>query len=323
MSYTHITHEDRVALATLLRTKHTQEEIARELQKTPRAISKEIERNRDYDGIYRARSAEKKVTRRRIEANQRFHKIENNNILRTYVVAHLKKYWSPEQIAGRWQKNNGIGTICHETIYTWIYIKRKDLVKYLRCRKGKWRRRRGTRIREKQREESKKKRIDTRPDVVETRERIGDWEGDTILGGEKTQRILTHVDRKSGYLIADKLDSVTAEGIRETTVKRMARIPRNKRHTITYDNGSEFADHERIERFTGVSVYFAYPYHSWERGTNENTNGLIRQFFPKGSYFDTITQEDVAQVEWLLNNRPRKRLGYSTPREIFNGLPLD
>jgi transposase, IS30 family len=321
MSYTHITHEDRVALATLLRAGSTQKKIAEDLNKTPGAISKEIGRNIDEDGAYRVRSAERKVKSRRVLANQRFRKIENDIELEDYIVSHLRKYWSPEQIAGRWRKESG--TIYHETIYTWVYTERKDLVKYLRCQKGKYRRRRGTKIREKQRELLKKKRIDTRPAVVETRERLGDWEGDTIVGGEKTQRILTHVDRKSGYLLADKLDTVTAEIVQETVSRRMKRVSKDKRKTITYDNGSEFADHNRIERKTKMDVYFAFAYHSWERGTNENTNGLIRQFFPKGSYFGSITDKDVARVERLINNRPRKRLGYATPREIFNGLPLD
>ena len=321
MSQQHFTQEDRTVLAALLRTARTQKEIAHDLEKTAGAVSKEIKRNKDEDGVYRARSAQKKATARRVKANQHFRKIENDEELEKYIITHLKLYWSPEQIAGRWKKGGRL--IHHQTIYTWVHTQRKDLVKYFRCQKGKYRRRRGTRIREKQREEMKKKRIDTRPAIIETRERLGDWEGDTIVGGEKTQRILTHVDRKSGYLIADKLSIVTAEILRETIVNRMKYLPKEKRRSITYDNGTEFSDHDRIQRFTQAEVYFCYPYHSWERGTNENTNGLVRQFFPKKSLFATITQRDVRKVERLLNNRPRKRLGYATPREVFDGLLLE
>lgn len=322
MSDVHFTQETRTVLAALLRTKNTQKKIAEELEKTPGAISKEINRNKDMDGVYRARSAQRKADKRRVVANQRFRKIENNIQSQEYIIIHLERYWSPEQVAGRWRKDKET-IIHHQTIYVWIYTHRKDLVKYLRCQKGRYRRRYGTRIREKQREKLKKKRIDTRPTIIDTRERLGDWEGDTIVGGERTQRILTHVDRKSGYLIADKLTVVTSEILQQTIVKRMKYLPKEKRRSITYDNGTEFNDYERIERHTKADVYFCYPYHSWERGTNENTNGLIRQFFPKGSAFGTIRQRDVRRVERLINNRPRKRLGYATPREVFNGLPLD
>ena len=163
----------------------------------------------------------------------------------------------------------------------------------------------------------KKRRIDTRPALVEKRERVGDWEGDTIVGAEKTQRLLTPVERKSGYLFADKLDIVTAEIVREKTARRFRSVPKEKRETITSDNGSEFSDHAKLEEDTGITVSFAYPYHSWERGTSENTNELIRQFFPKGSSFSMITEQRVEQVARLINNRPRKRLSYLTPREVF------
>ena len=190
--------------------------------------------------------------------------------------------------------------------------------KYLRCQKGKWRRRYGTRIREKQRDEAKKKRIDTRPAVVETRERVGDWEGDLVEGMMGTGSILTHVDRRSGLIRADKMEEGTTLEVRNKTRDRMNCDPKKKRHTITYDNGTEFACHEYIEMDTGMDVYFAYPYHSWERGCNENANGLLRQFFPKKTSFKDVTQRDVDRAERLLNTRPRKRLSYQTPNEVFS-----
>ncbi len=149
------------------------------------------------------------------------------------------------------------------------------MVKYLRCQKGKYRRRYGTKIREKQREELKKRRIDERPEIVEKRQRVGDWEGDTVFGKDRKPAILTHLERRSGYLLADKIERALAELTREATVRRFKRIPKEKRHTITYDNGSEFAEHEMTQKVLKTDIYFAYPYHSWERGCNENVNGLF------------------------------------------------
>lgn len=194
---------------------------------------------------------------------------------------------------------------------------KQDWRKFLRQKKGKYRRRHGTNDRERAREEAKKKRIDTREAVADKRERIGDWEGDTIVGGEKTTGILTHVERKSGFLLADLLKRKTASFVKEKAVERFKDITEDKKHTITYDNGTEFSEHEVIERETDMKIYFAYPYHSWERGTNENTNGLLRQFFPKKSMFAMLTQDIVDKAVDLINNRPRKRLGYLTPYEVF------
>ena len=173
-------------------------------------------------------------------------------------------------------------------------------------------------MREKAREYGKKRWIGERPEVINDRARIGDWEGDTIIGAERTKRILTHVERKTGYLIADFLPKVSAEIVAEKIAKNFKKLPREKRRSITYDNGTEFSAHETIEKKTKAIVYFANQYHSWERGTNENTNGLLRQFFPKKSSFATVNQDDVDRATKLLNRRPRKRLCYLTPKEMFH-----
>jgi len=318
MSYAHFTRDDRVALAPLRAAGKTQKACAEIIGKSTSAISRELGGNTDPDGVYRASSAHERSCARRKEAKQPSQKIQNDPRLRAYIVTKLKRYWSPEQIAGRWQLEHGKGTISHETIYQFIYKEHEDLKQYLRCLKGKYRRRYGTKKREEQREIKKPRSIEERPVEVETRIRIGDWEGDTIIGAEKNQRILTHVDRKSGLLLADKLDVVSAEIVRGTAAKRFKGIKRSKRRTITYDRGSEFADHASIERNTKTLVYFCHPYHSWERGTNENTNGLLRWFFPKKTLFATITTKDVRRAERLLNTRPRKRHNYLTPLEVFN-----
>ena len=320
MSYTHITSFQRNELSGMIQVKAKQKDIAKVLNKNRTTIWRELQRNKvDNKTGYDARLAKLATKERRIRANSRFRKLDSNEWLKIYIEKKIKIYWSPEQISGRlkedWPKDKS-KHISKDTIYKFIYTERKDLVKRLRCQKGKYRRRYGTRIREKEREEMKKKRINERPEIVEIRGRIGDWEGDTIVGKDKSH-ILTHVDRKSGYAMADKLTRGLAELTRIKTQERFNRLPKNKRHTITYDNGSTFADHELIERNTGVNIYFAFPYHSWERGCNENFNGLLRQFFSKKSSFANIKQEDIEKAVRLINNRPRKRLNYKTPTEVF------
>jgi IS30 family transposase len=313
----HITDSQRSEISALKRAGHKQKDIARMLHKHPSAISRELKRNKNDSGRYLAKEAKLKTKERRVRANKRFKKIEHDTGLRKYVVQKLRKYLSPEQIAGQWNRSHENQRIGKDTIYKFVYGKRKDLVKYLRCQKGKYRRRYGTRIREKQREELKKRRIDVRPELINLRQRIGDWEGDTVRGNGGSGHIITYVERKSGYLVAGKTEKATAESINEFTIREFSKIARGKRLSITYDNGSEFAGYDTIEQKTGMTAYFAFPYHSWERGTNENTNGLLRQFYPKKSRLDGITQEQLDRVVRLINNRPRKRLHYLTPYEVF------
>ncbi|MFA6160460.1 MAG: IS30 family transposase [Parcubacteria group bacterium] len=319
MSYTHITSSQRNELSALLRAKTKQKDIARLLKKDRTTIWREKNRNKTKNKKYHAGIAKEKTTDRQIEAHQQQRKIKNNKWLKNYIIKKIKKRWSPEQIAGRikqkW-KDDKSRYIGKDSIYKYIHEERKDLVKYLRCQKGKYRRRYGTRIREKQREEAKKRRIDERPAIVEKRGRIGDWEGDTILGKDRNH-ILTHVERKSGLLLADKLKVVTAEETKKKTINRFKNISAKKKCTITYDNGTTFSEYELTERETGMKIFFAYPYHSWERGCNENANGLLRQYFPKGMAFANIKQEEINWAVSEINNRPRKRLGFLSPREVF------
>lgn len=312
----HFTPEQRNELAVLLRAGVKKKKIAQLLNKDRTTVWRERKRTQT-NGKYYARKAKRLSEEKRIKANKRFRKIENDKFLRKHIVKKLKKYWSPEQIAGRWNGRHKRKRIGKDTIYKFIYQKRKDLVSYLRCQKGRYRRRYGTRIREKQREESKKRRIGQRPEIVNLRQRIGDWEGDTMQGADRNH-ILTHVERKSGLILADKLERATAEVAKNKTIKRFKNISRDKKYTMTYDNGSTFSEHELTERETGLAIYFAYPYHSWERGCNENANGLLRQFFPKKMPFAPIAQKDIQKAVRLLNNRPRKRLNYLTPNEVFN-----
>lgn len=319
MSHKQLSSNQRVVLERLFRARVKQKEIAKILKRPPSTISRELKRNKDKNGRYRAKPAIEKLRNRRKAANQKFKKLSSKSSLRRFVIRKLKIYWSPEQIVGYLERKRGKKIVCHETIYQLVYKERLDLKKYLRCKKRKYRRRHGTLAREKAREIAKKKWINARPEIVEKRGRIGDWEGDTVRGGDKKSAVLTHVDRKSGYLLADRLLRALAERTRHTTVETFETIPKKKKHTITYDNGPEFADHETTEILTQIAIYFANAYHSWERGTNENTNGLLRQFFPKGTDFTKITDSDLQRAVDLINNRPRKRLHYHTPKEVFSG----
>ena len=188
---------------------------------------------------------------------------------------------------------------------------------YLRSQKGKYRRRHGTKKREKTREQAKKQRIDERPAIVERRGRRGDFEGDTLQGRDKRVRIVTFVDRKTGYLVAFLLPKMNAELLTSLALKQFKKIPKKKRKTITLDNGPEFSDWERLEKKSGMTVYFAYPYHFWERGSNENVNGLLRQYFPNSYDFNLITEKELQHIVCRLNNRERKRLKFKSPRSLF------
>jgi transposase, IS30 family len=327
MSYCQINAEERLKLESWRVDGVSNGEIARRLGRHVSTVGRELIRNgNSYSGWYSARAAQKSCKRRRVEVNKLVHTVMvPGSALVLFVEQKLLAHWSPEQIAGRLKRlkkrrgRTSCFTISHERIYLWIYRERKDLIPLLRhSKKRRHRRKNGTKQREKRREEEKKRRIDTRPRVIERRTTLGHWEGDTVLGSEKTVRLLTHVERKSRYLYADKVERATAKTVREKTVRRFNRIPKHKRQTVTYDNGVEFSDHETTERDTGLTIYFAYPYHSWERGTNENTNGLLREFFPKKSAFKAVSQKQVDQAVRFLNTRPRKCLDYLTPDEVFN-----
>ncbi len=319
MSYTHLNADHRLKLEAWKEDGISNGEIARRLGVHVSTIGRELSRNGELrSGWYEGKKADKLCKLRRKDVNHEVHaKLIAGSSIALHVEKKLRSHWSPEQIAGRLKREKR-ESVSHERIYLWIYRERKDLIPCLRhSRKRNHRRKNGTKQREKRREEAKKKRIDTRPVSIESRKEIGHWEGDTIVGKERTQRILTHVERKSRFTCADKIEHATAHAIHLASVKRLMRFPEYKRQTGTYDNGIEFSDHQRTERDTQMKIYFAYPYHSWERGTNENTNGLLREFFPKGSPFKDVTQMDVDRAVKFLNTRPRKCLKYLTPHEVF------
>jgi transposase, IS30 family len=237
----------------------------------------------------------------------------------------LRHELSPNEIVGRieLEEQHPDWHISHETIYQHIYSEAKkdnDLRPYLR----QGRKHRHKRLLKKDRRGVIPGRvfIDARPAIVDCKKRRGDWEGDTVEGAQKQGYVATWVDRNTKYLIAHKLDHKTAQELVEGAEKAFRGIPKKYRKTYTVDNGKEFAMHKELAKRLGGKVYFAHPYHSWERGLNENTNGLLRQYLPKSRSFADLTEKELAKIVAKLNNRPRKSLGYRTPREAFYDLPL-
>ncbi len=314
--YAQVTKEDRKAIEYYLKCSWTLVRIGQILGKDTGTIWREVHRNRCPDGVYRYGAAHSRALERRKKAKFPQCKLQNSPALRKKVEQKLQKLDSPEQIAGVLRRKGIL--LSHETIYRWIYTERTDLQCFLRCQKGKWKRKRGTKKRAKQRRIQQFRCISTRPALVEERKHIGDWEGDTLIGQERKQRILSYVERKSGFACAAVVRKVSSESIQETSVRLFADISPSKKRTITFDRGMEFGGEDALfEKRTGMTIFRAHPYHSWERGTNENWNGLLRQFFPKGTNFSTITQDDVARAVHNLNHRPRKRLNYLSPYEVF------
>lgn len=308
MAHTQIGPAEWPVIARLLRAGYSIRAIAETLGKDHSAVSRHVRAHGGRDG-YDVREVRRRKRMLRIAAME-YTRVLKGALLRT-VLQHLKAHESPEQIAGV------LGSVSASTIYRYIKERAPHLKQYLRHQHGRYRRRRGTKLRERIREQAKKRRIDERASIVERRGRVGDWEGDTIQGRDKRVRIVTFVDRRSGYLIAYLLPKMRAELLTSLALRFFHHIPRAKRTTFTLDNGPEFSDWERLERKSGATVYFAYPYHFWERGSNENTNGLLRQYFPRALDFNLITSEELAHVVRKLNDRPRKRLKFKSPHQIF------
>lgn len=313
----HLSKEERKYLEYLLRCNRSMRSIAAAMDRNVSVISREISRSAVSREAYRYGSAHRLYLTRRKEAKFSQNKLLNNPALAYVVEKRLRRYDSPEQIAGRLKLEESF-FISTETIYQWIYKHRRDLQSYLRCQKGQWKRRRGTKKREKRRRLQQFRCISERPEVVEERSRLGDWEGDTVISKNRKHRILTYVERKSGFAKAEFIFDVSAPQVQILTQKIFRNIPACKKHTITFDRGTEFGgDDALLEKVTKTQVFRAHAYHSWERGTNENWNGLLRKFFPKGTNFATINHEDLKRVVKNLNHRPRKRLNYYTPHEVF------
>lgn len=316
--HSHLTQQKRIELSLMLRLGYSQRKTALSLGIHPSTVSRELKRNRRPSGMYHPRDARMFARVRRAKANGLRIKLLTNHSLARLVELKLRSNWAPEQIAGWLRATRKSACVCAQTIYDWIYRFRRDLLPHLHCRKGKYRHTRDNALRKAFRDSRKAARhISRRPAHVMKRTRYGHWEGDTVRGNKHSGYIATFVERKSGYLMAVKISKSTAHAFEQAASSCFKHIPGKYTQTLTLDNGSEMNDYEAIEHRTGLKVYFATPYHSWERGTNENTNGLLRFYFPKKMSFKELTQEQLDLAVHEINTRPRKRLAYQTPESMF------
>jgi len=314
-SYCQLTQEERYIITAHRMSGSSKAEIARLMDRHPSTIGRELRRNvTNHDGKYRAEKAHSYATARR-RVCRRVARFSAENMAR--VADLIRRRWSAEQISGTLRKTGELH-ISTETIYRRIRWDKKaggSLWRHTRIMSKFGRKRYG-------RVDSRgvlpgKRHISERPIEVEGRQRLGHWEGDTVMGSDKHHCVLTLVERKSGYAIIEKLKARTKDEVTRAATKAIARHCRRFK-TITFDNGTEFHDYALLEARFPLKVYFATPYHSWERGSNENFNGLVRQYLPKGSCMRAVTQAQCDHIVDDLNNRPRKRLGFKTPAQLYH-----
>lgn len=310
MSYRQLTREQRYQIYACMKANWTQLAIALEVGVHPSTISRELSRNRGGRG-YRPKQAQEKAKARKL--SHITIRIEPQTW--TLIEKYLRQDWSPEQVAG-WLAKEKQQSVSHERIYQYIYADKArggTLSQHLRCRK-KRRKRYGSYDRRGQMPNCRS--IEQRPKIVDQRKRVGDWEADTIIGQNHKQAIVSLTERKSKFCLLKRVERNTAEAVGQAIAELLLPVAA-KVKTITSDNGREFANHESVARELKARFYFAHPFAAWERGTNENTNGLVRQYFPKGSDFSKLTDSDIQRAMSRLNNRPRKRLNYRTPQRVF------
>jgi len=310
-SYTQLTREQRYQISALLKMEHSHTEIAGLLQVHKSTVGRDINRNRGRRG-YRPRQADQKACNRR-KTPRRIARIQWDE-----VDALLRQDWSPEQVSGR-LKTQGHKGVSHEWIYQHILTDKHsggDLYRHLRCQKQRRKRygcydRRGTL--------PNRVSIDKRPEIVNSRQRLGDWEVDTVIGKGQQQAIVTLTERKSRLALIRKVDQRTAQAVKDAILVLLQPLMAQT-HTLTSDNGKEFALHQQIAEQLQATFFFSHPYSAWERGANENMNGLLRQYFPKTKSFKSVTDDQITSAMHRLNNRPRKTLAFRTPFEVFSEL---
>lgn len=325
MKYKHFSIEEREKIQEMLWRKESLRAIAQAVNRSPSSVSREMRRNKPPQrNQYTPRLAHARAVEYR-EHRGREDRLKNETV-RAYVVKHLKLGWSPEQIAGTITTKTG-EKISHEAIYQYIYVQvhrdgygylkkgGQDLRQYLPLRRKR-------RMRKGMRKVHRILRgplpsIENRPEVVSLRTRVGDWEDDLVVSHATPHALKTLNERRSGVVFITRVFDHTMSETNRVVQERMRPLPRLLRKTLTRDRGSENLGYRELEEKLGIRCYFANAHHPWERGSNENTNGLIRRFFPKKTDFRTITDIQIQRVEYLLNSRPRKRLGFKTPYEVF------
>ena len=316
MSFVHLTTTERSELYKLRVIEQLSvSEIGRRLKRNKSTISRELSRNTDERQIgYLPDTAVALMKARRKQAKVRFQSISAETIAE--VKQRLEQHHSPEQLAGRMERE-GLGKISYETIYLMIYANQQEMgiyQQYLR-QKQKQRRRKGRH--QKRAGIPNRVGIENRPKIADLKTEIGHWESDTVIGCNHTGIVVTHVDKASKYLLAGLAKNKTMDEINRVTFNLFEPIESTSRKTMTFDNGREFCGHEKLSERLKLETFFANPYHSWERGLNEHTNGLIREFYPKSTNFKIVKEEDFQKAVNLINHRPRKSLDYRTPYEVF------
>ena len=324
MSYHHLTMDERNVIYRMQFLGCNQAQIARCLGRHRATISRECRRNAGLDGRYWPGPAQTQAHQRR-RAHLRRPKTGDGRLM-GYVQQRLRDRWSPEQIAGRLACHGPADlqgrSVSHTTIYRWIWAdpdRTRQFRPFLRIARKPRRKPYGKPSRQGQ--IAGKRSIDERPQEANGRTRLGDWEGDTMIGKGHRGFLLTCVDRASRYLIARKLNACAAQPVAQQLQQTIRRLPTSKRHSLTLDNGREFARPIELEKKLDVPIYFAHPYHSWERGTNENANGLLRQYLPKGADLTEVTTQQLRSYVHQINHRPRKCLDFQTAFERFHARP--
>lgn len=315
MSYHQFTSQERFCLWELLEKGYSIRAISRAMGRAPSSVSRELKRNRSKKGNYHPLPAQRKANQRR--RHLRDSSLQRDAELKEYFITHLKQFWPPAAIAGRWSLENPDRKVSVSTIYRHINrellpeINRKQHLRRLGKRKVNRNANFNTihpdRI------------IPQWPDEIKNRMRVGDWEGDSIVGARGKGAAVTLVDRRSGYIQGALVATRSAAETREAIVTALAGLPV---HSLSLDNGSEFAEFRQLEKQLDTLIFFAEPHKPWQRGCNENANGLLRFFFPKGCDFHQVSQDDFAAVLDNLNHRPRERLGWRSPHEVFFGVAL-
>jgi IS30 family transposase len=316
--YKHLTLVERDMVTLMLADNKSVREIAQALGRSPSTVSRELKRNASPEyRRYLSHRAQGRAQQRRKEASRR-PRLKSEPI-RRYVREKLALGWSPEQIAGRLCLDHPGFAISHEAIYQYLYHPRtedrQDLIRLLR-RAHRQRKPRGIGRRERKTKIPSRISIDDRPAEVASRQTFGHWEGDSLISRKSRTALNSLVERQSRLLCLTRLPQKSAEATRHAVLTRLGSLPSEARRTLTLDNGTENTLHQQITAVIGLRCYFSHPYASWERGTCENTNGLVRWYLPKGTDFSTISEEQIRRIESLLNNRPRKCLGFKTPLEV-------
>jgi IS30 family transposase len=324
MSYSHLTVDERNVIYRMRFQGYGDAEIARCLGRSPGTLSRECERNALPDGRYEPGPAQTRANSRR-RAHLRRSKTDDRRLM-AYVADRLTNRWSPEQIAGRLSarppKDLAGLSISHTTIYRWIWSdpeRVRQFRPFLRIAHKPRRKPYGKPSRQGQ--ILGKRSIEERPAAANGRTELGHWEGDTMVGKGRRGYLVTCADRASRYLIARKVEACAAEPVAQRFRQTIRKLPAEKRRSLTLDNGREFARPTELEKKLDVPIYFAHPYHAWERGTNENTNGLLRQYLPKGTDLSQVPDEQLQSHVRQINHRPRKCLGFQTALEVFHPRP--